>query len=243
MTEVPGVFTTPENASASLPETRIPRAFCLAAVGHEHGPVRPMAPFGKRPLTPLSRIPLLFALTHLRACRPCLPPAHVRGGRRTRVGRRRNPPRPPPPPVREDQRLRSTRGAFHRQGPFLGSGGHYSPGPATTAPPEGEMRRPLDDALTSPWAFPRARSVIPKRSGVATFRSTDRKPPTCDRRGSRRSRSPFTRPCRSFWSAFDELLRDQASPADFCNCIRRAGTNLELFGILAGTSAVTPFLF
>jgi len=32
----------------------------------------------------------------------------------------------------------TTRGAFHRQGPFVGSGGHYSPGPATTAPPFSE---------------------------------------------------------------------------------------------------------
>jgi hypothetical protein len=47
------------------------------------------------------------------------------------------------------------------------------------------------------------------------FRS--RCPPTFDRRRSHRARSPFTRPCRSFWSAFDELIWDPTSPADFCN--------------------------
>ena len=44
------------------------------------------------------------------------------------------------------------RDAFHREGPFVGSGGLYSPGPATTAD-SFEGQRPLDDALTSPWAF------------------------------------------------------------------------------------------
>jgi len=39
------------------------------------------------------------------------------------------------------------------------------------------------------------------------------------RRPSLRARPPFTRPCRSFWSAFAELIRDQTSPTDFCNCV------------------------
>jgi hypothetical protein len=51
------------------------------------------------------------------------------------------------------------RGAFRRQGPFVGSGGLYSPGPATTAPLLA-MLQPLDDALTSPWAFSRSRAVV-----------------------------------------------------------------------------------
>jgi len=45
-----------------------------------------------------------------------------------------------------------TGGAFHRQGPFVGSGGYYRPGPATAAPLLA-MKEPLDDAITSPWAF------------------------------------------------------------------------------------------
>jgi len=36
------------------------------------------------------------------------------------------------------------RDAFHRQGPFVGSGGRYNPGPAT-APPY------FDDAATAGW--------------------------------------------------------------------------------------------
>jgi len=44
----------------------------------------------------------------------------------------------------------TTRGAFHRQGPFVGSGGFYSPGPATD-PPLLAMCRPLNDVLTSSW--------------------------------------------------------------------------------------------
>jgi len=43
-----------------------------------------------------------------------------------------------------------TRSAFRRQGPFVGSGGLYSPGPATI-PPLARAKQPLDDALTSPW--------------------------------------------------------------------------------------------
>jgi len=42
-------------------------------------------------------------------------------------------------------------------------------------------------------------------------------------RRERGARPPFTRPCRSFWSAFAELIRGQTSPTDFCNYDRRAG--------------------
>jgi len=46
----------------------------------------------------------------------------------------------------------TTRGAFHRQGPFVGSGGLYSPGPATALEHRlSTMWRPLDDVLTSSW--------------------------------------------------------------------------------------------
>lgn len=69
MTEGPGVFTTPETARAPSSPNANPRAFDLAASGHERGPVRPAALDETRPLTPLSRIPLSLPLTHLRACR------------------------------------------------------------------------------------------------------------------------------------------------------------------------------
>jgi len=42
-------------------------------------------------------------------------------------------------------------------------------------------------------------------------------------RRSLRARSPFTRPCRSFCCAIAELIRDQTSPDDFCNCLRGTG--------------------
>jgi hypothetical protein len=85
----------------------------------------------------------------------------------------RDSPRPPSPPAREDQRLQMIRGAFHRQGPFVGSGGHYSPGPATAAPLLA-MLRPLDDALTSPWALlPNSSRCGPTRSELRFAFSLD----------------------------------------------------------------------
>ena len=46
----------------------------------------------------------------------------------------------------------TTRGVFHRQGPFVGSGGPYSPGPATALEHRlSTMWRPLNDILTSSW--------------------------------------------------------------------------------------------
>lgn len=50
-------------------------------------------------------------------------------------------------------------------------------------------------------------------------------------------------PDRTFWCAFAECIWSQASPVDFCNCLRRTGTEPGALTILAGTSAVTPFLF
>jgi len=49
-------------------------------------------------------------------------------------------------------------------------------------------------------------------------------------------------PDRTFWCAFAECIWSQASPVDFCNCLRRTGTEPGALTILAGTSAVTPFL-
>ena len=68
-------------------------------------------------------------------------------------------------------------------------------------------------------------SPHPSRSGVRLTRRSFRASGTVGgftRRRPRRARSLFTRPCRSFWSAFAERIRDQTSPADFCNKQRRA---------------------
>jgi hypothetical protein len=48
-------------------------------------------------------------------------------------------------------------------------------------------------------------------------------PPTVSPAGSAAELGPCSLdPDRSFWSAFAELIRDQTSPADFCNIQRRA---------------------
>jgi hypothetical protein len=100
--------------------------------------------------------------------------------------------------------------------PFTGSGGRYSPGP-TTAPPLSAMSRPLDGTLAPPWALRRTSPVL---GGEAdSRRSLHARPlPTvspADRDPSLGPRS--LDPDRSFWSAYAELIRDQRSPADFCN--------------------------
>jgi len=69
----------------------------------------------------------------------------------------------------------TTRGAFHRQGPFVGSGGLYSPGPATN-PPLLAMCRPLNDALTSSWVSadpPREAFSRPVEADSPAFSSLD----------------------------------------------------------------------
>lgn len=51
-----------------------------------------------------------------------------------RVGGCGRSPRPPFTPPRERRRFVMIRDAFRQQGLFVGSGGHYSPGPATASP-------------------------------------------------------------------------------------------------------------
>jgi hypothetical protein len=51
------------------------------------------------------------------------------------------------------------RDAFYRQGPFTGSGGYYSPGPATGSPLLA-MVRPLDGTLAPPWVFVRTSPFV-----------------------------------------------------------------------------------
>jgi len=60
MIEATSIFTMLEALRPHRcgPSNALPRAFVLAASGHEHGPVRPAALDGMRPLTPPSRSPL-----------------------------------------------------------------------------------------------------------------------------------------------------------------------------------------
>jgi len=225
MTEGPGVFTTPETASAPSP-TANPRALRLAADGHEHGPVRPVASSGEE----TSDTPVADPSASSRS-RTFVRAVHDSRPLRAKVwgGRGKSPPRPPSSPVRENQRFETTRGAFVRQGPFARSGGHYRPGLATVASPFGRVRRPLDDALTSPWAFSRSRSVVSEatRDGDCPFRSAAR--PRRVTVVGRRDLGPRSlAPAALFGARLTSFFETRVSPADFCNCIRRAGTNLEL---------------
>jgi len=86
------------------------------------------------------------------------------------VGRRvSRSPRPPLSPSRESRRVVTIRNTFHRQGPFVGSGDHYGPGPATRTPLL-TTDEPLDDTLVPPWALRRSPPILgvrPTRDSVS----------------------------------------------------------------------------
>lgn len=103
-------------------------------------------------------------------------------------------------------------------------------------------RRPLDDDLSSPWACLPILSRLCGESDLRLCLSRGRNADGFNRRPSHPTRPPFTRPCRSFWSAFAEHIRGQTSPTDFCNCYDVRATKPRLL-ILAGTEASTSFLF
>jgi hypothetical protein len=179
---------------AESPRTRCPRALVLAALGHERRPVRHCgARWDETSDTSVANPSSSSRSRHLRAWSRVHPRALMVSDDVDWVGRVKSPPRPPSPLTREDQWLQTIRGAFHHQGPFVGSGGRYSPGPATAAPLLA-MLQPLDDALTSPWALSRSRAVVVRLAPRcdSSFRST--RSPTFDRRRSPRPRPPFARP-------------------------------------------------
>jgi hypothetical protein len=147
------------------------------------------------------------------------------------------------PRLREEPAPVSNWDAFYRQGPFVGSSGHYSPGPATRSP-LATMVEPLSDTLASPWVFIRTSPIcIGVETGSSTSFHSPHPPAGSTYERSLRARSPFTRPCRSFCCAYAELIRDQTPPDDFCNCLRRAGNQTIRLSFLAGTMASTTFLF
>jgi hypothetical protein len=79
----------------------------------------------------------------------------------------------------------TTRGVFHRQGPFVGSGGLYSPGPATASPLLA-MRRPLNDVLTPSWVSAGPSPLLKPREGrLSSFLSLN---------ASTDARAPMTTP-------------------------------------------------
>jgi hypothetical protein len=239
MTEGSGVFTTPEplrtlatntEPSWTRPRDRDSRARACSTRG-----VR----CDESSDTPVANPLFTFTLTHLRACDPRLPPRSGARGSESGENRRGHRCRR----FVKTRRLVMTRGAFQRQGPFVGSGGRYSPGPATHAFAIDGCEDRWMTFSRHPGPCPDLAPYVRSHSGSRFAVSTVRALPTCDRREPRRSRSPFTRPCRPFGSAFDELLRDQASPIDFCNCFTTCGHEPRALRILAGTDAVTSFLF
>ena len=153
----PGVFTTPETASAGRRTTLdcAPLRFPLRV--QQRGRCLPTEPCATEPLTPLSRscwrLPPLPSSRELRLVRASSHGTRVGAGRET-VG----PPRPPSCVPRERNTLETIRDAFHRQGPFVGSGGLYNPGPATASPLLA-MVPPLNGGLPPLWAFSRSSPV------------------------------------------------------------------------------------
>jgi len=113
-----GRFTTPKTASADRRYSATLEPYRQLRPGERTWAFSSHGTAAIEPLTPLSRFP-----------------RSSHGSRLREIHRRdRKPPRPPPSPTRESLRRILIRSAFHRQGLFVGFGGHYSPGPATTTP-------------------------------------------------------------------------------------------------------------
>lgn len=153
------------------------------------------------PLTPVSRARVPFSMEESRRSRR----------------------RPPSTPPRERRRFVMTGVPSADRDSSQDGGVHVSgcPGPATTAPRERWCGRWM--AISR---HPEPAPVLPAEAveADARFAASPRvHEGGVTHRRERGARSPFTRPCRSFWSACAELVRDQASPADFCNYDRRAG--------------------
>lgn len=101
---------------------------------------------------------------------------------------------------------------------------------AATAPVPRPTHRLSGDGPTARWHSRATLGLRPdlsrslgKEAGTPTLTSLAAPVDGFTHRRSLRARSPFTRPCRSFCCAYAELIRDQAPPDDFCNCLRRAG--------------------
>jgi hypothetical protein len=115
------------------------------------------------------------------------------------------------------------RDAFHRQVPFVGSGGRYSPGPATSTPLLA-MGKPLDADLSSPWVLRRCSPVFTgEPDSRRSFRST--RLPTVSPADLRADLDPRSLdPAALFGARLPSLFEARTPPDDFCNCVtRRAG--------------------
>jgi hypothetical protein len=117
---------------------------------------------------------------------------------------------------------------------------------ALTAPIPRPQHR-VSDVTTAEWRSLATLSLAPilsRVSGEADVRFVVSRHALSlgfTQRRERGARPLFTRPCRSFWSAFAELIRGQTSPTDFCNDNYVRATKPGLFLILAEREASTSF--
>jgi len=114
-------------------------------------------------------------------------------------------------------------------------------------PPRGlstQPRRPLNDALTSPWV---SADSLPFLSGAPDLSKSLRSmcSPTVSLADAHSELGPCSLdPTTLFESAFAERIWDQTPPTDFCNCISdMRATKPASLVFLAGTVASTTFLF
>jgi hypothetical protein len=138
--------------------------------------------------------------------------------------------------------------AFHREGPFVGSGGEAA---FTRLPRSRDRRsafraklRPVNGVLTPPWA---SADPLPQMKGEGStcrhpFARRARRRVTADARPGLGPRS--LSPRSLFEGAARERIRDQMSPrTTSATAFRRAGTPTGTLVILEGTEAATSFLF
>jgi hypothetical protein len=118
-----------------------------------------------------------------------------------------------------------TWGAFHQQGSFVESSGHYSPGSATASSPHGERRTRWMALSRHPGPFAGARPFWSGEPDIPTLLHSTRAP-TLSRRRSPRPRPLFTRPCPLF---LERVCRAYSRPDVAYRllqlALRRAGTN------------------
>jgi hypothetical protein len=129
----------------------------------------------------------------------------------------RRPPRPPVVPARESRRLMNDPGCLPSVGALRRIRWPLQPRSRDLRTAFGDEEA-LDGDLSPPWVFCRSSPVFTgEADSRRTFRS--RRLPTVSPADLRPDLGPRSLdPDRSFWSAFAELIRDQTSPNDFCNC-------------------------
>jgi len=135
---------------------------------------------------------------------------------------------------------RTTRGAFHRQGLFVGSGGLYSPGPATASPLSLRETTAGRRSHVIPSLWP-VLHRFPAKADTPAILFIDEVPGTLAPDASP-TRPPFTLTATLFGALRASLFGARTLPADFCNEPRRTDVSRSS-RFLAGTEAMTSFRF